>query len=59
MSIININNNFGISYGYGDYYNVIMQIPKQELINSTKYHVSEFSIKDYNFNIINTLSYDI
>lgn len=49
MSLFEKNNKFVMSYGYGDYYNYLIEFDKNILLNKIRHNVKEFNIDDYNF----------
>jgi hypothetical protein len=51
---INIKNNkIYLSYGYGDYYNMIAIFDEQKVLNFINHDVSNFNIDKYNYLILN------
>jgi len=49
MSLFEKNNNIIMSYGYGDYYNYLIEFDKNKLLKSIKHNVENFDIDDYKF----------
>lgn len=52
MGLFEKDNKICMTYGYGDYYNCLIEFDKEKLINDIKHDVSNFEEKDYKFNII-------
>jgi hypothetical protein len=59
MGIFEKDNKIIYSYGYGDYYNYLIEFEKQELLNNIIHDVSDFDITKYHFNIIEKSSTEI
>ena len=53
MSINIKNNKLYLSYGYGDYYNMIAIFNEQKILNFINHDVSNFNINNYNYFILN------
>jgi hypothetical protein len=52
MGVITKNDKYIISYGYGDYYNYMVEYDKNKLLKKIKHNVRHFDIKKYKFKII-------
>ena len=52
MGLFEKNDNIILSCGYGDYYNMLIEFDKQNLLNNIYHDVSNFDISNYKFKII-------
>jgi len=57
MSINIKNNKLYLSYGYGDYYNMIAVFNEQKLLKFINHDVSNFNINNYNYLILKKHSF--
>ena len=53
MGLFEKNNNIVMSYGYGDYYNYLIEFNKNTLYSNIIHNVEEFNINDYKFILFN------
>ena len=53
MGLFEKNNNIILSYGYGDYYNCLLDFNKTDLLNNIIHDVELFDYDKYNYHIIN------
>ena len=52
MGLVSMDDNILVSYGYGDYYNCIIEFNKKNLIDNIKHDVQNFDYTKYHFKIL-------
>jgi hypothetical protein len=49
MGLFQKKKNIIMSYGYGDYYNYLIEFNRNELLNKIRHNVEEFNVDEYKF----------